>query len=241
MGMPFTIEIAKSEISPEIFEKAFAFLRQVDERFSTYKEDSEISKINRGEIGEDAYSLEMQEILVLAESTRKATSGFFDVHRADGTIDPSGVVKGWAIKHVGDMLFKYGYEHFMIDGAGDIATYGKSDDGKEWSIGIRSPFNREEIVKVVYPRGKGIATSGSAVRGAHIYNPHAPGIPLNEIVSVSVIASDVLVADLYATAAFAMGREGIGFLERQPSLEGYAIDRNGIATMTSGFSTYTTV
>ena len=94
-----------------------------------------------------------------------------------------------------------------------------------------------EIIKVVYPRDKGVATSGTYVRGQHIYDPHAAG-PLEDVVSLTVIGPDVLEADRFATAAFAMGRDGIGFIERTPGLEGYAVDRERRATLTSGFQHY---
>jgi thiamine biosynthesis lipoprotein len=117
--------------------------------------------------------------------------------------------------------------------------HGKNTEGGEWSVGIRNPFNIHEVVKVVYPRGRGIATSGSYIRGDHIYNPHKPEEKIKEIVSITVIGPDVLEADRFATAAFAMGKDGIGFIERLEGFEGYAIDAHGIATMTSGFEAYT--
>jgi thiamine biosynthesis lipoprotein len=97
----------------------------------------------------------------------------------------------------------------------------------------------EEIVRVVYPRDGGVATSGSYVRGQHIYDPHAPGRPVEGALSLTVIAADVLTADRFATAAFAMGRAGIEFIERLPGCEGYLITADGRATMTSGFKAYT--
>ena len=128
----------------------------------------------------------------------------------------------------------------LVNAGGDSASSGVNAKGEAWSVGIRNPFKREEIVKVLYPHGRGVATSGSYIRGAHIYNPHAPEEELRDITSLTVVGPDVLEADRYATAAFAMGRNGIAFIERQPGLEGYAIDANGIATMTSGFAALTT-
>ena len=87
--------------------------------------------------------------------------------------------------------------------------------------------------------GKGIATSGSYLRGQHIYNPHLPEKKLTEIVSFTVIGENILEADRFATAAFAMGKEGINFIEQLPHFEGYAIDSNGMATFTSNFELYT--
>lgn len=238
MGMPIEIEIVGENVKPAL-EVAFAYLVAVDERFSTYKEDSEISRINRGELALAAASLEMHEVFALGEKTKQETNGYFDIRRPDGLIDPSGIVKGWAIKNTAALIRKSGYENYFVNAGGDIASSGINAEGKEWSVGIRNPFNIDEIVKVVYPRERGIATSGSYIRGDHIYNPHAPEEKLHDIVSITVIGPDVLAADLMATAAFAMGKAGIVFIENLPGFEGYSIDAKGVAIMTSSFASYT--
>jgi thiamine biosynthesis lipoprotein len=87
-------------------------------------------------------------------------------------------------------------------------------------------------------KDRGVATSGTYVRGQHIYNPVTGGLPEPEILSITVIGADVCDADGYATAAFAMGRAGIGFVEAAAGLEGYMIDSRGLATFTSGFGSY---
>lgn len=238
MGMPIEIEVIGKD-AETIINEAFAYLVTVDKRFSTYKENSEISRINRGEIDPLKASVEMREVFEIAEKAKKQTNGYFDIRRPDDLIDPSGVVKGWAIRNTARLIEDVGYKNYFVNAGGDIAMHGTNADGKDWSIGIRNPFNIDEIVKVVYPRGKGIATSGSYIRGNHIYNPHAPEKELREIVSITVIGPDVLAADLFATAAFAMEKQGIEFIEKLPGFEGYAIDAHGTATFTTGFAAYT--
>jgi thiamine biosynthesis lipoprotein len=238
MGMPIEIEIVGGQVSATL-EAAFSYLQEVDQRFSTYKEGSEISRLNRGEIAPESVSKEMREVFALADLTKEESDGYFNIHRPDGFLDPSGIVKGWAIKNTAALIQKAGYANYFVNAGGDIATGGKNAEGKDWSVGIRNPFKAEEIVKVVYPRGEGVATSGSYIRGDHIYNPHAPLEAITDLVSITVIGPDVLEADRYATAAFAMGKEGIRFIERLRGIEGYAISAEGIATETSGFSAYT--
>jgi len=248
MGMPIEIEIVPTSLKLRraggdsdahgALEAAFAYLVAVDERFSTYKESSEISQINRGELELEAASPEMKEVFALAEKTKQETNGYFDIRRPTGGVDPSGIVKGWAMLNTAARIIAVGYENYFVNAGGDIAMSGKNEKGGQWSVGIRNPFNIHEIVKVVYPRGKGIATSGSYIRGDHIYNPLSPEEKLRDVVSISVIGPDVLKADLIATAAFAMGKDGIAFVENLPNFEGYAIDAQGIATMTSGFDAY---
>ncbi len=239
MGMPITVDVAGSDDDGAAVAAAFAYFDAVDRRFSTYKDDSEISAINQGRLGEKDYSAEMREVLALAEKTRRETGGYFDIRTAAGALDPSGIVKGWAIRNAAALVAASGARDFYVDAGGDIQAAGRNGQGKEWRVGIRNPFDQAEIIKIVEPRGKGVATSGTYARGQHIYDPHARGAAIDEIVALTVIGPDVLEADRFATAAFAMGRSGIGFIEQTPGLEGYLVDRNGRATFTSGFEGYT--
>jgi thiamine biosynthesis lipoprotein len=238
MGMPITVEIVGTT-DTALHKMTFAYFDEVDRRFSTYRDDSEISAFNARRIDAEGLSVPMREVLALAELTRAESHGYFDIRRPDGTVDPSGIVKGWAIRNAARLLADAGAESFYVDAGGDVQAAGSNAEGKPWRAGIRSPFDPRQVVKHIYPRGRGVATSGSYVRGQHIYDPHRPGTALNEVISLTVIASDVFEADRFATAAFAMGRDGIHFLEEQPGMEGYQIDSSGIATMTSGFAALT--
>jgi thiamine biosynthesis lipoprotein len=233
MGMPVTIEVLDNGVTKVDFEKIFEYFDYVDKKFSTYKKDSEIEKINRGELSKKEYTKDMKEILDLCEKTKMQTIGYFDITHK-GRIDPSGLVKGWAIWNAAKMLKKMGFKNYFVDVGSDIQV-----SGKAWTVGIRNPFNVNEIIKVLKIKNKGVATSGTYERGMHVYNPHINRIT-NDIVSLTVIGPNIYEADRFATAAFAMGREGIIFLEKLKRLEGYMIDKEGIATYTSGFSKYTT-
>lgn len=239
MGMPITVEIIGGA-TQEAIEAVFAYFVYVDETFSTYKPTSEISRINNGDITETDYSADMKAIFALAEKTKQETNGYFDIWRRDGTRDPSGIVKGWAIDRAARMLHDKGFRHYYVEAGGDIQVAGKNAEGKDWKIGIRNPFNQDEIIKTVYGKNNGIATSGTYIRGQHIYNPHdTHDRPINDIVSLTVIGPNIYEADRFATAAFAMGKEGIKFIEAQEGLEGYMINCDGIATYTSNFDRYT--
>ena len=237
MGMPITVEVVDGAAA-RLVEDAFAWFAAVEQRFSVFRADSEITAINEGRLAPGAASPEMREVLAIAARTKRETGGFFDIRRPDGRLDPSGVVKGWAIRNAARALAASGARHFLVDAGGDIQCQGQAEDGEPWRIGIRNPFDETQTVKAVRPRGRGMATSGTYVRGQHIYDPHRPGQPIHDVVSLTVIGPDVLAADLYATAAFAMGRDGIGFIENHPDLEGYLIEPDGVATQTSGFKDY---
>ena len=238
MGMPITVEIVGESVPDEHFAAVFAYFEAVDARFSTYKNGSEITRINRGEISKPKQSPEMSEVFALAEKTKEEANGYFDIKNPDGLLDPSGIVKGWAIQKAANLLEKRGVKNFYIDAGGDIEARGVNDENQPWKIGIRNPFKPAEIVKNVQLSNAGIATSGTYIRGFHIYNPRSPETVLDEIVSISVIGPNIYEADRFATAAFAMGRQGILFIESLDGLEGYSIDAYGQATYTSNFNNY---
>jgi len=237
MGMPITIEVV-GDTSGAACEAAFQYFEDVDARFSPYKSDSEVSAFARGEIFLTDISPELREVLGLCELTRSETAGYFDIRRPDGRMDPSGLVKGWAIRNASRRIAALGYQDYCVDAGGDIECHGSNEHGQPWRVGIRNPFNPDQIVKVLRPGDAGVATSGTYVRGRHIYDPHAGTAASDEIASVTVIGPDAYEADRFATAAFAMGPDGAAFLDAQPALEAYVIDHAGIATMTSGFNRF---
>jgi thiamine biosynthesis lipoprotein len=231
MDMPITIKVARHEErkTKKDLERVFNYFHYVDDQYSPFKETSQVAKLNRGE----EVSKEMKLILSLSQDLRDQTGGYFDIKKPDGKIDPSGIVKGWAIKNAADILRKAGYERFYIDAGGDAEIVGKN-----WKWGIRNPFDVSQIVKVLNLSDCGIATSGTYERGQHIYNPITKKIEITDIFSLTVIGPNVYEADKFSTPAFAMGKEGIMFIEKMPGLEGYMIDKDGIATMTTGFGRY---
>ncbi len=238
MGMPISVGIADAMATQSMLDEVFAHFTAVDLRFSTYKADSEISALNAGRLTPTEISVEMREVSALAEQTKNETDGYFEIRMADGSLDPSGIVKGWAIRNAANLIRSRGFENYFVDAGGDIQTGGKNAEGQDWRTGIRNPFNEDEIIKAVVLKNKGIATSGSYVRGNHIYDPKNPSAKIDSIVSLTVIGPDVLEADRFATAAFAMGDDGIYFIEDVSGLEGYMVNAKGIATQTSGFGAF---
>jgi thiamine biosynthesis lipoprotein len=221
----------------EALDLLFTYFEHIDRKFSPYKDTSELSLINRGELALAQASAEMQTIFALAEQTKRETHGYFDIER-QGRYDPSGLVKGWAIYQAAEMLRGLGFENYYVDAGGDIQVAGRNGEGQSWQVGIRSPFHLDEIVKVLALSDCAVATSGTSIRGQHIYNPRQADQPLTDIVSLTVVGPDIYEADRFATAAFAMQRAGIVFIEQLDGFEGYMIDQHGEATLTSGLGRY---
>ena len=235
--MPVTLEVVDDRVTAAVLAEVFDYFESVDEKFSTYKDHSEITLINRHEIMLAQASADMQTMFALAEQTRRETDGYFDIAH-DGIYDPSGIVKGWAIFQAAEILRRKGFANFYVDAGGDVQVAGKNHQGENWRVGIQNPFNPREIVKVLAVSDCGVATSGTYVRGQHIYNPRNHAEPIVDIVGLTVIGPNIYEADRFATAAFAMGRQGIVFIENLDGFEGYLIDRDGQATLTSGFTRY---
>ena len=237
MGMPVTVEVVDPGVTAQVLDAVYAYFEYIDEKFSTYKDTSEISKINRHELAVEDSSEDMCTIFALSEQTRLETDGYFDIQH-DGKYDPSGLVKGWAIFQAAELLRAKGFQHYYVEAGGDIQLAGSNAQGLLWRVGIRNPFDIREIVKVLSASDCGIATSGTYVRGQHIYNPKKAGALELDILSLTVIAADIYEADRFATAAFAMGKKGLDFIARLDGFEGYSIDKDRRATFTPGFGRY---
>lgn len=235
MGMPIVLMTPDTSVTSENLEEVFSFFTYVDKTYSPFINSSIVSRINRGEMGEPEYSDELRGILAIAKNTKHQTDGYFDVWHK-GNFDPSGIVKGWAIAEAAKILGKF-TDNFYVEAGGDIQVSGVNDEGNRWQIGIRNPFDRNQNIKVVALNNSAIATSGTAIRGQHIYDP-VQGKELNDGASISVIASNIIDADRMATAAFAMGPKGIYFIEQLAGYEACVVMQDKTTITTTGWYNY---
>jgi thiamine biosynthesis lipoprotein len=160
MGMSITVNIVDFDANPNLIYDVFSYFEYVDRHFSPFLNDSEVSKYNRGQIKEYQYSKHLKEILALSEITKKETNGFFNIY-FEGQMNPSGLVKGWAIYNASKILTLSGIKNYYIEAGGDIQVNGKNYDNKPWIVGIQNPFNPNYIIKILKLENKGIATSGT--------------------------------------------------------------------------------
>ena len=206
------------------------YLDFVDEVFSTYKEDSEVSRLRRGEIHISACCGELQEVWNLCLIAKELSDGSFDPWCVQGGFDPSGYVKGWAADKAIAILKSHGATSIQINAAGDLSLAGGNIvDGVlgPWKIGIRHPEEAHTVVKVFDIWDGAVATSGTYERGAHIRDPHTGLIAIGAR-SASVVGPDGGLADALATALVVSGRDGAAWFAK-PELAEYkawVIDRN---------------
>jgi thiamine biosynthesis lipoprotein len=200
MGMPITVDIPDSD-NEKVFEAVFQRFKDIDEKFSPYKKDSELSKYQRSEIAEKDLSAEFKEVIKACKEAEEFTNGYFSAHFS-GKYNPTGYVKGWSIAEAGKVIEKQGFKTYCIGAGGDILA--SSDSDKVWHIGIQNPKNKQEIINKLSIKNGAVATSGSYERGSHIINPKT-GKPANKLLSATVTGPDIITADILATAIFAAG------------------------------------
>jgi FAD:protein FMN transferase len=232
MGMPIGIDVR--EPAGVDLEPAFDWLREVDATFSTYRDDSDVSRLDRGELALVDCRPEIDEVLVRCMALGRATRGYFSVRPA-GRLDPSGFVKGWAVDGTADRLAAAGATDFCINAGGDVVVRGRPAPDRLWQVGIRHPEHAEQLAAVLGVEDLAVATSGEYERGSHILDPHS-GRPPAGLLSVTIVGPDLATADAYATAAFAMGAEGPGWTATLAGYDALCITDDHRVLSTRGFA-----
>jgi thiamine biosynthesis lipoprotein len=232
MGIPVGIDVRDEAIGPAALDRAFAWLRTVDAAFSTYRADSEVSRLNAGTLTRAQASPAVRAVLERCSALRAQTRGCFDV-RARGPLDPSAFVKGWAVEEAARMLADDGARNLCVHAGGDVRVRGERAPGLPWRVGIQHPRRRERVAAVLRTSDLAIATSGAYERGAHIVDPRT-GEPPEGVLSVTVLGPDLGTADAYATAAFAMGAEGPAWTAGLDDYEALTILSDGRVLSTRG-------
>ncbi|TMK73668.1 MAG: FAD:protein FMN transferase [Actinobacteria bacterium] len=234
MGMPIVVDVRDEEVEEDTLEAVFDWLRWVDATFSTYREDSEISRLDRGELAvADAHD-DVRRVLDRCEELREETRGSFDA-RATGRLDPSGLVKGWAVDSGADILHGAGLRNFAVNAGGDMRLSGRAVPELTWRVGIQHPLDRARVAAVVEANDLAVATSGAYARGDHVVEPHT-GRPPHGVLSVTVVGPELATADAYATAALAMGpHAGPHWTARLRGYEAMTILADETVLTTGGF------
>jgi thiamine biosynthesis lipoprotein len=218
-------------------------LHWADRMFSTYKPESPIARLARGETSVAAEDPVIDQIWEQCAEWEAATDGWFSAFTPENTFDPSGLVKTWAAQRAIDRLLDAGIRDFTANAGGDVWIGDAVTDPIDWRIAIHKPVSIAAAdagtLTVIDLRGtqfRAMATSGSAERGLHIWDPKAGGkTAANSMLQVSVVARDLVTADVWATAAFAEGPDCLARLERFPGIEALIVKHDGDLTATSGF------
>jgi thiamine biosynthesis lipoprotein len=234
MGTVFTIDIRDPGCWDDAVRNVVRWLHRVDAVFSTYKAESDISRIRRGELTVAGADPDVALVLDLCTQVEDESDGYFSACW-DGDLDPTGLVKGWAIERASKMLVSHGSDNHAVNGGGDVQLAGASAPGEPWRVGIVDPLDRTRVLTVVRGCDIAVATSGTVERGEHIVDP-LRAAPADGLGSVTVVGPSLTRADAYATAAFAMGTDAPAWLESVPGYQGLVVFDGGGTTDTSGFA-----
>lgn len=192
-------------------------LRQADALFSTYRPDSWISRLGRREVRPAELPPEVLEVLALCADVEGLTDGLFTARwRGDGTLDPTGLVKGWAAECASRALREHGLVDHCVNAAGDVVLSGRPDPDRHWLVGIADPHHAGALLGAVDTgalNARTVATSGIAERGRHIRDPR-DGSGADGVVSATVVGSDPAIADGLATALVVAGTAAPELLAR---------------------------
>jgi len=224
--------------------EAVAILHEADEIFSLYKPDSPLSLLARGETSVAQCPEVVDEVWELCEKWRIATDGWFSAFTQQNTFDPSGLVKTWAANLAAEKLESYGITDFAMNCGGDIRLSKEITPGVAMRIGISKPITIASpdagvltVVDLNETTFRAVASSGTAERGNHIWNPKSNSWA-DELAQVSVVAKDLVTADIWATAIFAAGDQGLALAEKHSSeysFEALLVDSSSELTATKGF------
>jgi thiamine biosynthesis lipoprotein len=241
MGTVFTIDVRDTSAPggdwATAVSAAVTLLHDVDRVFSTYRSDSDISRLRRGELRlRDAHP-DVRTVLDLCADVQLETHAAFSAMRG-GRLDPTGLVKGWAIDRASALLRKHGSGNHAVNGGGDVLVAGEAAPGRPWGIGVVDPADRTRVLETVLARDLAVATSGTAERGAHIDDP-ATGRSATGLLSATVIGPSMTLADAYATAAFVMGRDAIEWIRDVPGYEVMLVTPDGTRMTSRGWTSAT--
>ena len=148
----------------------------------------------------DPASGEKKGIVTLAEGTR---------------LDLGGIAKGYASGRLMEIFRKYGVDAALVSLGGNVQTYGRKTNGKDWNIAIQSPEKDGKYLGVLACHDAAVVTSGgyeryfeeAGVTYHHILDPKT-GYPANAgLKSVTVVSRDGTLADALSTALYVLGPE----------------------------------
>ena len=221
MGTAFTFRIAGKgdDLQRRKFcRDAMEILHEADSRFSLYKEDSETSQLAQGKLAWSDSSQVQQDIREQCEYWRDRTRGFFDPTSPTGQYDPSGLVKTWAARNAGQFLEANGLHDFTINAGGDVYMSQQLDDAVLSRVGVSNlkPIASSHagvnlVLDISGSNFRGVATSGNIERGEHIWRKSTEAeVPIQ----VTVVAKDLVTADIWATAIYSGGSEAMQLMEQ---------------------------
>lgn len=230
MTVPFTISVAATdeglayEYLGSVTPLIEADLKRVDARFSPFKDDSLVSRFQRGEDSLLALDREFQQVYGAVSVAKDQTEGLFNPYYG-GKYDPTGYVKGWSIqtafeKHLTPLLEDSRVVGVCLNGGGDMQFASQHDF--TWNIGIEDPRDLQSYLAAYQLTNGAVATSGYSKRGHHIQ-----AVKEDDLLQVTVVDDQLSFADVWATAGMAAGQAEFDALIAKYRLSGLYLTQTG--------------
>ncbi|MEP6651626.1 MAG: FAD:protein FMN transferase [Lapillicoccus sp.] len=215
MGLPMSLHVrGPGAPGPRVqaaAERAFARLRADDVEFSTYRPDSAVSRIQRGELAIADASPRLREVAALCEQAADRTDGMFSAWlpgESGASFDPTGLVKGWAVedtfRRLVDELAALGPHDVLLSAGGDVVVTCERTDTPDWTVAVADPSDPRKVLRSIPLRVGAVATSEITTRGLHVVDPRS-GTPVDALLSATVVGPSLLWADVFATALLVSG------------------------------------
>ena len=243
MGLPISLHLRGGDLSSTPVERrvaaVFADLRCADAVFSPYRDDSDLSRWERGELAVADADANLADVMTLCDEARERTDGWFDPRGLPDPrtsiprYDPSGLVKGWAVQRAAQHLADLDGYGWCLNAGGDVLLYAPAGQ-PPWRVGIEDPNDPRRVIRVVPRSGGAVATSGTAHRGAHILDPYTRR-PATAVRAVTVIGPELMWADVYATAAVARGPAALDWISGLDGYEALLVSAEGLLRVTDGW------
>ena len=206
MGTVFSFDVRAADTarrSTDALGEATAWLHRVDDVFSTYRPDSAVSRLRRGEVTAARAAAGGGGRPAAVRGGRSAHRRL--VHLAAGrSARPHRAGQRVGRGAGGGPALDAGATGSCVNGGGDVQLRGEAAPGEPWRVGVADPRRSGELLTVVTGHDLAIATSGITERGAHITDPRDGSRPTH-LLSATVTGPHLTWADAYATAAVVLG------------------------------------
>jgi thiamine biosynthesis lipoprotein len=209
-----------------------AIHEEYDRTFSRYRPESPASLLARGDATPEEAGPVVEAALERSIRWRAATHGAFTPYAADGSVDLMGIAKALAMEEA-EQVLDAELPGWVLNVGGDMAWHAWGDlQGR--LVGVADPADPQEVLCTV-PLDAGwtaAATSGTSERGEHIRRSGRTA----EFRQATVLAGDVVTADVLATAVVAGGQDVLLEAAARPGVDVLAVTVRGEAVFTDGLA-----
>lgn len=143
--------------------------------------------------------------------------------------------EGYAADKCREIMIKKGVMAGIVNGSGDMSSWGRHPSGDAWKIGLTNPIDNNELFVILSLYNEAAVTSGSyekyvvfnGKRYSHIINPKT-GYPAHGLSSVTILGPSAEFANGLSTSIMVLGKKkGLKLLKAYPSYRGILVDDKG--------------